>query len=357
MEGPSDQAEPDEPASAELFAETGLPAQIPYRDDPLGWDDWPPSYVPMYGMYHGSYGHTLETPDRRLGELTVDAHYAAVWGALNYVAENREAMIRDQIEIFRRGFLDLPQMRIPDELLDETQWDQYNELTVQEFPAAYAIPVGQPFQYSSHQAARLVDFLIFNDVEVEAATEEFTVDGLTYPKGTYIVWMDQPKRGLANTFLENGPDLSDIEGLFFYSPPSVWSHPLLWGVNRAVIEEDMDISTSVVNKADAPTGSLKGRRAAAYAYVPTSIAAFQATNDLLARGVALHRATAPFDGFGAGTIILPGDPALANELVNGYALDLVALGNMPGDVAPMTEQKIAVYSDEGVEHALNNPDK
>jgi hypothetical protein len=194
----------------ELFAQTGLPALIPYRDWPDGWDDWGAQYVPMYAMYHGSYGHTLETPDRSLGELTVDAHYAAVWGALKFVAANREAMLHDQIEIFRRGALDLPQMLIPDELLDETQWDQYNELTVQEFPTAYVIPADQPFQQSSHQAARLVDFLLFNGVEVEKASKSFTLDSTNYPKGTYVVWMDQPKRGLANTFLEDGRNLSDI---------------------------------------------------------------------------------------------------------------------------------------------------
>ena len=87
----------------ELFAQLGLPALIPYRDWPDGWDDWGAQYVPMYAMYHGSYGHTLETPSRA-GD-GVDAHYAAVWGALNFVAENREAMIHDQIEIFRRGHI------------------------------------------------------------------------------------------------------------------------------------------------------------------------------------------------------------------------------------------------------------
>ena len=50
--------------------------------------------------------------------------------------------------------------------------------------------------------------------------------------------------------------------------------------------------------------------------------------------------------------LLPGDRDLANELVNGYALDVFALKNMPDDVVSMTEQTIAVYSDEGVEHAL-----
>ncbi|MHC4445915.1 MAG: M14 family zinc carboxypeptidase, partial [Planctomycetota bacterium] len=41
---------------AELIAQTDeTEAIIPYREWDLGWDDWPPSYVPMYGMYHGSY--------------------------------------------------------------------------------------------------------------------------------------------------------------------------------------------------------------------------------------------------------------------------------------------------------------
>jgi hypothetical protein len=335
---------------AELFDQTGLPAQIPYRDDNLGWDDWPPSYVPMYGMYHGSYGHTLETPDRRLGELTVDAHYAAVWGALNFVVENREAMIRDQVEIFRRGYLDLLQQPIPPELLPE--YPQYEDIMIQEFPAAYVIPADAPFQLSPHQPARLIDFLLFNDVQVDQASQAFTMNGVEYPKGTYIVWLDQPKRGLANTILDAGLDLSDIPGLFFYSPPSVWSHPYLWGVNRAVMEEKLDIKTNTVTNADAPKGSAEGGKAEAYAYLPTSLAAIQATNDLLGRGVSLYRMPDSFDDFGAGAIIVPGDPALANELANQYALEVSALKSKPEDAVPMVEQRVAVYGDEGVIHAV-----
>lgn len=343
-----------EAMEAELLARTGFAAQIPFRDSDLGWDDWPPTYTPMYGMYHGGYGHTLETPYR--DERGVDAHYWAVWGALKFIVENREAMIRDQIEIFRRGFLDLPQMRIPDELLNETQYDQYNDLIVKEFPAAYVIPAGTPFQLSPHQPAKLIDFLLFNDVQVEQSSQDFTLDGVTYPKGTYIVWMDQPKRGLANTILESGPDLSDIEGLYFYSPPSVWSNPLLWGAYRAVMQDKLDLKTHPVNKADAPQGSAEGGKAGGYAYLPTSIAAFKATNDLLARGVTLYRVTGPFEDsgrtFDAGAIIVPAEPALANELANQYALDVYALESQPENVAPMKKQHIAVYGDEGVNHAM-----
>ncbi|MGB5844679.1 MAG: hypothetical protein WBG94_09565, partial [Anaerolineales bacterium] len=308
----------------------------------------------MYAMYHGSYGHTLETPSRT--EVGVDAHYAAVWGALKFIAENREAMVHDQIEIFRRGALDLAQMLIPQELLDETQWEQYNELTVQEFPAAYVIPAGQPFQQSSHQAARLVDFLLFNDVEVEQASQSFKLAGTTYPKGTYIVWMDQPKRGLANTILGAGPDLSAVPGLDFYSPPAAWSHPLLWGTHRVVMEEDMSIKTTPVNKADNPSGSVQGKKAGAYAYEPTSLTAYQVTNALIDDGVAVWRASSAFTDngrdFEPGTFIVPADSSLANELANQHALDVFAISGPPANAVVMEKQRIAVYADEYTRYAL-----
>ena len=342
---------------AELYAQTGFDAQIPYWDgyysSGLGWDDWSPSYTPMYAMYHGAYGHTLETPYR--DERGVDAHYWAVWGALKFVTENRQAMIRDQIEIFRRGYLDLLQQPIPPELLPE--YPQYQELMIQDFPAAYVIPADEPFQVSPHQPARLVDFLLYNDLQVEQASQAFTLDGTTYPAGTYIVWLDQPKRGLANVILDAGLDLSDIPGLVFYSPPSVWSHPFLWGTNRAVMEEKIDIQTQSVTKADSPKGSVEGGIAVAYAYMPTSIVAIQATNDLLARGVSLYRVAEPFTDserdFAAGAVILPADPSLPNELANQYALDVFALKSQPVGAVPMAQQSIAVYGDEGVAHALH----
>ena len=337
-----------EAMEAELFAQTGYPAQIPYRDDDLGWDDWPPSYVPMYAMYHGAYGHTLETPYR--DERGVDAHYAAVWGALNFVAENREEMIRDQIEIFRRGYLDLLQQPIPPELLPE--YPQYEELMIQDFPAAYVIPAGPPFQVSQHQPARLVDLPAVQRRAGGAGEPGLYAGWRRVPEGD-LRRLDGPAQAGHGQYDPGGWSGSvDIPGLYFYSPPSVWSHPLLWGARRAVMDEKMEIKTNTVNKADAPQGSAQGGKAVAYAYLPTSIAAFQATNDLLARGVTLYRAPEPFEDkgrdFGAGAIIVPDDPALANELANGYALDVFALKAAPGDAVPMREQRIAVYGDEGV---------
>ncbi len=339
---------------AELEAQTGFQAQIPFRDDASGWDDWAPIYAAMYPMLHGAYGHTLETSFE--DERGVDAHFAAVWGALKFVAQNREAMIHDQIEIYLRGFMDYPQVLIPDDLLAETKYEQYNDLTIKEFPAAYVIPAGEPFQISEQQPARLVEFLLFNDIQVERAVAPFDLGGVEYPAGTYVVWLDQPKRGLANTLLEDGLDVSGIEGLTFYSPPAAWSLPLLWGVSRLVVEDDVSIATEAIARAEMPQGSVEGGAAAAYAYLPTSLAAFQATNGLLARGVPVWRVAMAFDDggrtFPAGTLVLAPDVGLANEVAAGYALDLFALGAQPAGAVPMQAQRIAVWGDEGVAHSL-----
>ncbi len=337
---------------AELLARTGLPALIPYRDWDEGWDDWPPIFAPMYAMYHGSYGHTLETPSR--GDLGVDAHFWAVWGALKYVAENRKQMVHDQIEIFRRGLLDLDQVLIPDELLSESPFNQFNELTVIEFPAAYVIPRDGPQQQNPHAAARLVDFLIVNDVQVHQASQGFSLGATDYPAGSYVVWMDQPKRGLANTVLWNGWDISFDPGLTMYDI-SGWDHTKLWGVTRAIAEDGLEARTRAVAKADAVQGAVTGK-GGLYAFRPTSNEAVQAANALLAAGTPLHRATAPFtegaQSFGAGTFIASAGPSVANELASKHGLEVFALGGLPGEAPALARPKLAVFADEGVVFVL-----
>jgi hypothetical protein len=343
-----DQAEAME---EELLYQTGLPAQIPYRDWEEGWDDWAPIFTPQYAMYHGAYAHTLETSYR--GERGVDAHYAAAWGALKFVAQNKKEMIWDQIEIFRRGFLDLDQVPISDELLAETPYYQWNELTTLDFPRAYVIPALAPLQQNPHQAARLVDFMITNDIQVEWADDAFGLQEVEYPEGSYVVWMNQPKRGLANTILWDGWDISSDPGLDMYDISS-WSHPHLWGVTRVeVLDETFSVPTSPIDGAHWPGGEVEdGADVAAYAFLPTSKESILATNRLLNEGrVALLRATAPFQDagreFGTGTVILPSDPDLAYQLAREYGLDISALAAFPDDVAGLPKPHVVTYADEG----------
>ena len=131
--------------------------------------------------------------------------------------------------------------------------------------------------------------LLFNDVQVERAGQPFTHGGVDYPRGTYLVWLDQPKRGLANTVLDDGLDLSDVVGPTFYSPPSVWSHPRLWGVARAVMDDAIDISTHAITKAATPAGSIESGAAVAHGYLPTSLAAIQATKQMISKAMEIGR--------------------------------------------------------------------
>jgi len=192
-------------------------------------------------------------------------------------------------------------------------------------------------------------------VQVTQAVEEFSYEGTAYPQGSYIVWMNQPKRGLANTILDSGPDLSPIEGLSFYSPPSVWSQPLLWGVHRVEIEdENFSALTNDVKQAPTPLGSVDIPNVDYYTYAPDTLAAFQATNELLGGDALVYFAAEPYEddgkSFGAGSLIVPA--TYANDLSHRFALDLLALGELPTTAVQMKSLKIAVNGDEGVLHAL-----
>ena len=87
------------------------------------------------------------------------------------------------------------------------------------------------------------------------------------------------------------------------------------------------------------------------------IAAFQVTNELIDRGVAVQRASSAFTdqgiSFEPGTFIVPADPSLANELANQHALDVFAISGPPNNAVVMEKQKIAVYADEYTRYALD----
>ena len=197
---------------------------------------------------------------------------------------------------------------------------------------------------------------MFNGVQVDKTTRTHWIDGVEYPRGTSIVWMDQPKRGLANTLLEDGMDLSDIEDLTFYSPPAAWSHPHLWGVTRAVMREKMDIKTRPVIMVKSPTGSIDFKAGNFLVYQPSSIAAFQATNHFLAQGITVFRSTELLSDHShtvnAGAFIVPKDWAVTRELVNNYKLDVFTITELPETVMQLANRSVAVYADEGTEYCL-----
>jgi hypothetical protein len=281
-------------------------ADIPFRDfAPGDWDDWPPIFTPMYAIYQGAVGHTVEIPLqvnrglydslpleelRRRSGVNTDVASATIEAALGYADTNRASLLSGQIEQFRRGWAGEPSPDIPDGYVDGFgPEDRYST----SFPRAYVIPGGSG-QRSAPAAARLVDHLIANDVRVTKARHDFSLDGRRYPAGSYIVDMHQPKRGLANVLLEAGRDISDLVPQMY--DISGWSHRLLWGASVDISRNSAPrVSTTPVVIAS-PTGSVPAGRDLALTL--RDAADVRAVNALLSLGVKLRQAD-------AATVVVP----------------------------------------------------
>ncbi|WP_409304805.1 M14 family zinc carboxypeptidase [Peribacillus sp. SCS-155] len=287
---------------------------IPQRDDSAGWDDYPPIFTPMYAMYHGAYGHTLEAPTNDLDG--VRWQYDAIMGALQFATNNKQGMITDQIEMFRRGInFDHP---------------FHNEGF---FPEAYILPVDQKDPTVTEKA---VNHLLNNDIEVVQAAKSFVADGVSYPEGTYLVKMDQAKAGLANTMLWDGEDITDDTPAMY--DISAWSLPELWGF------EAIAAKTAVNPVAKKVTGQIKGRGTLSgkgpFLIPNSSIKAVNLANTLVQQGVAVVR-----DLQGDFYTDAPANAISAAVQESGLH---VGTSSIPGNVERVLNVKVAILKDGGM---------
>nr|WP_263323668.1 M14 family zinc carboxypeptidase [Neobacillus sp. Marseille-Q6967] len=286
---------------------------VPQRDDAEGWDDYPPIFTPMYAMYHGAYGHTLEAPTN--DEDGVRWMYNAIMGALNYATDNKQKMITDQIEMFKRGInFDHP----------------FHEEGF--FPKAYILPVGKNDPTVTNKA---VNHLLNNDIEVTQAAKEFTVDGKTFPKGTYIVPMDQAKAGLANTMLWDGEDISNDTGAMY--DISAWSLPELWGFEAVETDSTVDVTAKKVNQVT-EQGAVSGN--GPFLIPNSSVKAVNLVNTLLQQGVPVKR-----DAEGNFYV-----EAAANQISAAVKLSGLQIGTytVPEDAESLSALSVAILKDGGM---------
>ncbi len=291
---------------------------IPFRDyAPGDWDDWPPIFTPMYAIYQGAVGHTVEVPLRvnnneyntqpveelrRRSAINTDVAEATIEAALAYADTNRASLLAGQIEQFRRGWAGAPSPEIPDGFVEGFgPEDRYST----EFPRAYVIPAGAA-QRSPAAAARLVDHLVAHDVRVTRAKHDFTVAGRSYRKGSYVVDMHQPKRGLANVMLEAGRDISDLVPQMY--DISGWSHRLLWGATVDISATAAPRVTTSPVKVASPTGAVNAGPGRDLALVLRDPADVRALNALLDLGVKPAR-------IGPDTIVVPASARAEAEVV------------------------------------------
>lgn len=245
-------------------------------------------------------------PRGRVGSRT--AQYTVVWSTLLYDVANRYDLTWDQAEIYIRGEENAarpPCCPPPFEVAN-------NWMT--EYPMAHLIPLGKG-QRSDAEANRLVEWLLENGIEVGQSKADFTYGGHEFERGTYVVEMTQAHRGLANTALGIGDDVSaSITQL--YAPPGAWSHGYLWGADIVTIPRNADFLLPQQREITKPaklSGGVDRGTADRYVLEIDSATAVRALNEVVGSGVAAQIALTEFPGAGgtlaAGSAVFAADPA------------------------------------------------
>jgi hypothetical protein len=200
----------------------------------------------------------------------VEQQKIAAWSLLDMAARNKETVLRNAY------------------LKGKRQTERGAEGT----PKAYAIPLSQ---HDPLTAAKLVEHLLVQGIEIKRALQSFTVDGLRYPQGTYVIFLAQPKSGLIKNLL----------GRTLY-PDDAWSREAdntprrpydtatdtiaeFMGVRVDPIESRFEGEFEVITKPEKPAGTLVRRSTTGYVFDGRLNDSFKAANMLLSKGVTVQR--------------------------------------------------------------------
>ena len=291
-----------------------------------GWDDWGAFYASAFFLLDGT---TIEMSN----DLTLGGRwnakrdqYLGFYSSARFWVANRQAMMNDQLEDFRQGIVDAdhdPFAFANSPLLSGLGFTDDLDNWSYPYPKAYVIPFGAG-QRSDAEANRLVQWLFDNGIQVTRMTEDFVWGGTAYQAGSYVVWMNQPMRGMAREALSAGIDIS-LRTTRLYDEPAAWSLSLTWGADVAQVprgDATFAPTTSPISDTNELVGGVRDGLIAPsdwYSVTLRGLREFRAIMALLDDGVRGEIAEAPFNSttggrMPAGTLIFPADSATASKL-------------------------------------------
>jgi hypothetical protein len=237
---------------------------------------------------------------------------AGCLSVLTYTANNAKAMLR---AFYRKGY---------------NSWQK----GLTEKPFAVVIPDGQG---DRRRVAELVNLLRAQQIEVARAAADITVKEGTFPKGSYVVRLDQPYRNYAVDLLLPQSFPSDAE----HQPYDdiSWALPVHYGLEAKRIDDET-IRQAPLERVLADivtTGAVTGT-GAVYLLKDTGQEALLAARARLAAfeiGIAAKAFTAGGAEYPAGSWVIRDQPGLAaalEEVARELALDFTAATEAPADL-------------------------
>ncbi|WP_449282739.1 M14 family zinc carboxypeptidase [Leucobacter sp.] len=343
--------------------------KIPYRDTASGWDDFPPIFTAQISPFYGALSATVEIPK---GRTTISGRslmtpenavinqanaYETMVAMVDYLNTPRvsQDLLKGQIEMFARGAQGTPIKALTvDNIADvpgpdqwKAEWDVSDDQEAVELPRAYVIPVGDG-QRSASDANRLVQRLLDMGVQVGTLNADTVVEGTTYPKGSYVVDMHQPLRGLANVLLDLGEDISNkLPSMYDIS---AWSLGYVWGATVDKVGSTTDAAPIGASKLiSAVTPNLAMPENGYLTFDLAGVADYQALNDLLGRDVAVSMLE---DG---SAVVAEADAAVVSEVAATY--DIAVEQATKADLAALAQPSTKGLKDLKLLYVGNQDDK
>jgi hypothetical protein len=250
----------------------------------------------------------------------VERQKVSAWAAIDLAARNRETVLRNAYLKAKRQ----------------------TERGAQGKPAAYVIPANQ---HDRLTAVKMVNKLLGQGIEVMRGQAAFVAgNGMSYPEGSYVVSMAQPKMGLIRYLL----------GRTQY-PDNEWTHNTdgspkrpydmstdtmfeFMGVRVDALDEAVEAALQKVESEIQPAGTVAAGAVGTggYSFDGRLNDSFKALNRLLEKGVAVRRVDRPAGGLRPGDFVVAGAPAATlAEVAKETGVDFAALS---GDVSEATHE-------------------
>jgi hypothetical protein len=184
-------------------------------------------------------------------------------------------------------------------------------------PKAYVVPI---FQHDPLTALKMIDTLLLSGIEIKQAGKAFTVGPVTYPEGSFVVSLAQPKMGLIRNmlgrtfYLDNDWTRNDDGSPV--RPYDLATHTMyeFMGVCVDPVEMEPEGDFQILTGQLPVSGKLE-TGGSGYVLDGRLNAGFKAVNLLLKKGISVMRIDKAPEGFRPGDFIIPkGNGALLKEV-------------------------------------------
>jgi Zinc carboxypeptidase len=288
--------------------------------------DFPKPYqdlraLTMYSTpWEGGWWHLKDAVDYMVG---------GSMSVLDLAAKNRETLLYNRYQAAR----------------DNIQHYQ------KEPPFAYVIPSKQT---DTPEAAKLAQLMIENGLDVYASKEGFTANGVSYPKGSWVIPMDQAYSAMAKELFERQkyPDAIELGTSKAVDLPydvTGWTLPLQMGVDVDTVTDPVTPAQRAqlekIDKAQAPAASIEGS-GSVFAVSHRVNASFLLVNEALKSGATVSLAQEPVKtvaGTERGAFLISGlGREKLDALAQKYAVSAVAV-SASSNTLPIKKARVGLY--------------